>query len=298
MQRPARLEHTDIARGLEQYSSGPWAADHSVHLMVQQHAQHFGIVRGAVHFRIALTSRIWRRCAWRLGLGRPTSIAASAEGSMSRGRLPWLPRLLPPDTCETNRGPRQHCLPCLKIRAHGMLSGFQRTRLCSSMAANVGRDSKPPKSGAPFITCSAGSPASPTWLPKPPAELRPMPLRPLTAAAEGLLASAAPKKAALLPPKLPPDIWLPAVPGCCSNACDSAQRFVLGTDLVQHWVHVPAALHAMTEGVPQAGKALLRLLSCRSADYHYGCHIRTGTWKGTCCCCRLGARPMSSSAVW
>lgn len=46
-----------------------------------------------------------------------------------------------------------------------------------------------------------------------------MPLRPLTPAAEGLLASAAPKKAALLPPKLPPDIWLPAVPGCCSNAC-------------------------------------------------------------------------------
>ena len=64
---------------------------------------------------------------------------------------------------------------------------------------------------------------SPTWLPKPPAELRPMPLRPLTPAAEGLLASAAPKKAALLPPKLPPDIWLPAVPGCCSRACIKVQ---------------------------------------------------------------------------
>lgn len=122
---PAGLDHTDIARGLEQYSSWPWAiSGQSVHLMVQQHVQQFAIVREVCRLRIALTSRIWRRCAWRLGLGRPTSMAASAEGSMSRGRLPWLPRLLPPDTCETTRGPRQRCMPCLKILAHEMLSGM------------------------------------------------------------------------------------------------------------------------------------------------------------------------------
>ena len=51
-------------------------------------------------------------------------MAASAEGSMSRGRLPWLPRLLPPDTCETNRGPGQGCLACLKINDHRMVSGI------------------------------------------------------------------------------------------------------------------------------------------------------------------------------
>ena len=124
--------------------------------------------------------------------------------------------------------------------------------LCSWLLVRA-RVQTPQKPQTALMTCSARLTATstPTWLPKPPVELRPMPLRPLTAAAEGLLASAAPKKAALLPPKLPPDIWLPAVPGCCSSACRRGAGDWYSQTSWCTRVLLTVALHASIERVPQ-----------------------------------------------